>query len=112
MMDGEHDIETCARVSERVYSEVMKACHECGVLFEGILFKPNMITSGKNAHCIFFYTISFQIFVISMMINMSGQSAKVQASALEIASYTIRTLQRTLPASVPGVTVCHPSLFI
>jgi len=78
MMDGDHDIETCARVSERVYSEVMKACHENGVLFEGILFKPNMITSG--------------------------QAAKVQAGAHAIASFTIRTLQRTLPASVPGVT--------
>lgn len=78
MMDGEHDIETCALVSERVWSEVTKALHECGVLLEGILFKPNMITSG--------------------------QGAKVQATPLEVASYTIRTLQRCLPASVPGVT--------
>jgi len=78
MMDGEHDIKTCALVSERVWSEVTKALHECGVLLEGILFKPNMITSG--------------------------QSAKIKATPLEVASYTIRTLQRCLPASVPGVT--------
>lgn len=34
-MDGEHDIDTCALVSERVWSEVTKALHECGVLLEG-----------------------------------------------------------------------------
>lgn len=78
MIDGDHDIETSARVSERVYSEVFKALHENGVLLEGSLFKPNMVTSG--------------------------QACKTQANAHEIASYTIRTLQRTLPAAVPGVT--------
>jgi len=78
MIDGDHDIETCARISERVYNEVYKACHECGVLLEGSLFKPNMITSG--------------------------QGCKTQANSHEIASYTIRTLQRTLPVAVPGVT--------
>jgi len=78
MMDGEHDIETCARVSEHVWSEVMHALQQNGVLLEGALFKPNMITSG--------------------------QSFKPQASALDVASYTIRSLQRTLPASMPGVT--------
>jgi len=78
MIDGDHDIQTCARVSERVYSEVYKAIHENGVFLEGSLFKPNMITAG--------------------------QSAKTQSTPQEIAYYTIRTLQRTLPASVGGVT--------
>jgi len=33
----------------------------------------------------------------------SGQAAKVQANSHEIASYTIRTLKRTIPASIPGI---------
>jgi hypothetical protein len=46
MMDGEHDIETCALVSQRVWSEVTKALHENGVLFEGIIFlKRNLAES-------------------------------------------------------------------
>jgi len=78
LIDGDHDIHTCARVSERVYSEVYKAVHENGILLEGTLFKPNMITSG--------------------------QGCKTQSPPQEIAYYTVRTLQRTLPASVAGVT--------
>lgn len=62
MMDGDHDIETCARVSERVYSEVFKACHECGVLLEGILFKPNMITSGNLFSAISLFCYSYSSF--------------------------------------------------
>lgn len=78
MMDGEHDIETCARVSEHVYSAVVAALHANGVFLEGCLLKPNMVTSG--------------------------QAAKVQAGPLEVASYTIRTLKRTIPAAIPGIT--------
>jgi len=76
-MDGDHSIETCAMVSERVFSDVMKACIDCGVLLEGSLFKPNMITPGQSGP---------------------------KATPLEVASWTIRTLQRTLPSAVPGVT--------
>lgn len=80
MMDGKHDIETCARISEHVYSAVVAALHANGVFLEGCLLKPNMITSG--------------------------QAAEVQANAHEIASYTIRTLKRTIPAAIPGICVC------
>jgi len=79
MMDGSHDIETCARVSERVYSEVIHALHQHGVLLEGCLLKPNMVTPGQS------YT-----------------GPKV--TSLDIAKYTIRTLQRTIPSSIPGIT--------
>jgi len=77
MMDGSHDIETCARVSEHVYSAVVAALHANGVFLEGSLLKPNMITSG--------------------------QAAEKQANAHEIASYTVRTLKRTIPAAIPGI---------
>jgi fructose-bisphosphate aldolase class I len=78
MMDGTHDIETCARISEHVYSVVVQALHANGVFLEGCLLKPNMVTSG--------------------------QAAKVQATSQEIAWYTIRTLKRTIPAAIPGIT--------
>lgn len=78
MIDGNHNIETCARISERVWTEVFYALYQNNVMLEGILFKPNMITAGQNC--------------------------SIKSGALEIAQYTIQTLQRTLPASVPGVT--------
>jgi len=78
-MDGTHDIETCARVSERVYSEVVHALHQNGILLEGCLLKPNMVTPGQA---------------------FTG----TKATSVDIARFTIRTLQRTIPSSIPGIT--------
>jgi fructose-bisphosphate aldolase class I len=77
MIDGDHDIETAARISERVYSAVVRALHDNGVLLEGALLKPNMVTNGQE----------------------SGK----QSSPQEVAFYTIRTLRRTIPAAMPGI---------
>jgi len=77
MIDGEHDIETAARVSERVYSYVVRALHDNGVLLEGSLLKPNMVTSGAES--------------------------KKKDTPNEVAFYTIRTLRRTIPAAMPGI---------
>jgi len=77
LMDGEHSIEVSAAVSERVYAAVFKALSDHHVLLEGILLKPNMVLSGT-------------------------QAAK-QAPPEEVAKYTVRTLQRTVPAAVPGI---------
>jgi len=77
LMDGTHDIETCARVSERVFAAVVKALHDHYVLMEGILLKPNMIVPGQE----------------------SGQSVTPE----QIAWYTVRTLSNTIPPTVPGI---------
>jgi fructose-bisphosphate aldolase class I len=79
MMDGAHGIEVCARVSQRVWSEVAYALHQNGVLLEGCLFKPNMVTPGQKY-----------------------EGPKV--SPMEIAEYTVTILQRCLPSSFQGVT--------
>jgi len=78
LVDGTHDIDVCAKVSEKVFSEVIKACQDFGVLFEGSLLKPNMITPGSES------------------------TNKVPAQ--EIAWKTVRTLLRTIPGAIPGVT--------
>jgi fructose-bisphosphate aldolase class I len=77
LADGDHDIETCMKVSQKVYAAVVKALHTNNVFFEGMLLKPNMITPGTTC------------------------SKKVTAQ--EIGERTIITLLRTLPAAVPGV---------
>jgi len=77
LMDGTHDIETCARVSEKVYAAVVKALIDRNVLLEGILLKPNMILPGQE----------------------SGQIVTPE----QIAWYTVRTLSNTIPPSVPGI---------
>jgi len=77
LMDGEHDISTCARVSEQVLSMVIFWLHEYNIFLEGCLLKPNMVTSG--------------------------QDVKDKAMPLEIAEWTLRTLKRTIPPAIPGI---------
>jgi len=77
MIDGTHDIETAAKISERVYSYVVRALHDNGVLLEGSLLKPNMVTSGAE----------------------SGKKDTPE----DVAFYTIRTLRRTIPAAMTGI---------
>jgi len=78
LTDGDHSIEVCAEVSEKVFRKVVQALHEQKVLLEGILLKPNMVTAGATA--------------------------ADKKTAQDIAWLTVRTLSRTLPAAVPGVT--------
>lgn len=76
LMDGSHDINVCARVSEHVYATVAKALHDNGVVLEGALLKPNMIAPGDSAE-------------------------KVTPEL--IAEYTVRTLARTIPPAMTGI---------
>ena len=78
LTDGTHDIKTCARISEKVFNAVMNELITQKVLLEGMLLKPNMITSGAQA--------------------------EVQAAPEEVAFFTVRTLGRTIPPAVPGIT--------
>ncbi len=77
LMDGSHSIATTAKVQERVLTEVYKACAENGVFLEGTLLKPSMTVSGADA--------------------------KESAGSAEVASMTIRTMNRCVPAAVPGI---------
>ena len=85
LSDGSHSIQKCAEVSERVYNAVQSAIIQNHLIQEGLLWKPNMVTQG--AEC------------------------KDETSPEEVAFYTVRTLSRTIPPSVPGITFlsgCQP----
>lgn len=77
LMDGDHSIETCAKVTEAVQHAVFHALVEEGVSLEHMLLKPNMIVPGKDC-------------------------AK-QMTADEIAHQTVQVLRRTVPAAVPSI---------
>lgn len=47
LSDGEHDIEKCQQVAERVLSAVFRALQQNNIFFEGCLLKPAMVTPGK-----------------------------------------------------------------
>lgn len=77
LMDGDHDIATCARVTEEVLYGVFHALHRQRVALERMLLKPNMVVAG------------------SVCPN--------QAVPDEVAAATLVCLRRTVPAAVPGI---------
>src|SRR5918912_4386431 len=49
LMDGGHDIDTCAQVTEFVLKTVYWELYEARVVLEGTVLKPNMVIAGKKS---------------------------------------------------------------
>jgi fructose-bisphosphate aldolase class I len=77
LMDGDHDIDRCFEVTERVLSKTFRELFAQRVALEGMVLKPNMVVPGKK----------------------SGK----QASVGEVAEKTVKLLKRCVPAAVPGI---------
>src|SRR6202040_213623 len=77
LMDGDHDIDRCYEVTQRVLNETFQELRIQRVALEGMILKPNMVVPGKK-------------------------NAK-QSSASEVAEKTIRLLKACVPAAVPGI---------
>jgi fructose-bisphosphate aldolase class I len=77
LMDGDHDVVRCEEATEAVLTAVFAALRDYGITLEGMLLKPNMVVAGTKS--------------------------PKQASIVETAEATIRTLRRTVPAAVHGI---------
>jgi fructose-bisphosphate aldolase class I len=77
LMDGDHDIDRCYEVSQRVLNKTFQELRVQRVALEGMILKPNMAIAGKK-------------------------SAK-PASVEEVAEKTVRLLKSCVPAAVPGI---------
>lgn len=78
LIDGTHDIETTAKVQERVISICYQKLKEVGCLLEGTLLKPSM--------------------------TVAGVECPDRPSPDDVARLTVQTLERSVPAVMPGVT--------
>lgn len=77
LIDGDHTLEACSRISERVLFHTFRMLHMHKVYLEGMILKPSMIISGKQC--------------------------KTQASHKEVAAETMRIFRRVVPAAVPTI---------
>jgi fructose-bisphosphate aldolase, class I len=77
LMDGDHDIDRCYEVTQRVLNKTFQELRIQRVALEGMILKPNMAISGKKC--------------------------PTQASVEEVAEKTIRLLKNCVPAAVPGI---------
>ncbi|MBA1148655.1 fructose-bisphosphate aldolase class I [Ectothiorhodospiraceae bacterium WFHF3C12] len=76
LMDGDHDAERCAQVTEAVQHAVFAALIRHRVSLEYMILKPNMVVPGKS---------------------------HPMPSAEEVAERTLTVLRRTVPAAVPSI---------
>ena len=76
LMDGDHDIDRCYEVTERVLNKTFQELQIQRVALEGMLLKPNMVISGKKAR---------------------------SRPPREVAEKTVRLLKACVPAAVPGI---------
>ncbi len=77
LMDGDHSIERCEEVTDRVLEEVFRQLNGHRILLEGMVLKPNMVISGKKAAS--------------------------RAAPDQVAQATVRCLKRHVPPAVPGI---------
>ena len=77
LMEGDHSIERCAKVTETTLRTVFDALHLHRVSLEGMLLKPNMVLPGKDHD--------------------------PQSSPEEVAEASVRILRRAVPGAVPGI---------
>jgi fructose-bisphosphate aldolase class I len=77
LMDADNDIETCYDATSRTLHKTFDELFHQRVDLEGMLLKPNMVISGKGA--------------------------STQASADEVAHWTLKCFHEHVPAAVPGI---------
>src|ERR1700684_2089668 len=77
LMDGDHDIERCAKITEWTLKTVFEQLYYARVALEGMVLKPNMVVPGKKS--------------------------PKRATVAEVAEKTLRVLKACVPAAVPGI---------
>ena len=77
LMDGDHDLERCDRVTTMTLNTVFDELYAQDVALEGMILKPNMVISGSDC--------------------------KTQAGIDEVSERTVQRLMRCVPAAVPGI---------
>ena len=77
LMDGDHDIDRCYKITEWTLKTVFEQLYYARVALEGMVLKPNMVIAGKKS--------------------------SRQAGVEEVAEKTVRLLKSCVPAAVPGI---------
>jgi len=77
LMDGDHDIDRCAMVTEWLLNTVFEQLFYQRVPLEGMVLKPNMVVPGMKS--------------------------PKRASVEQVAEKTVRVLKACVPAAVPGI---------
>jgi len=102
LMDGDHTLEVCRKVTEEVLKSVFIQLNCQRVLLEGIILKPNMVLPGLTCpphQAVKEVGVGEQQYQVRLTDRRPDEEQDID----EVADITVKTLWRTVPAAVPGI---------
>jgi fructose-bisphosphate aldolase class I len=102
LMDGDHSLERCREVTEDVLRTVFIQLNCQRVLLEGMILKPNMVLPGFTCpphQEVKEVGVGEQQYQVRLTDRQSDEEQDID----EVASITVKSLWRTVPAAVPGI---------
>jgi fructose-bisphosphate aldolase class I len=102
MMDGDHTLEVCRKVTEEVLRNVFIQLNCQRVLLEGIILKPNMVLPGLT--CPPHQEVTEAgVGEQQYQVRLNDRQPDEEQDIDEVADITVKSLWRTVPAAVPGI---------
>jgi fructose-bisphosphate aldolase class I len=102
LMDGDHTLELCRKVTEEVLRNVFIQLNCQRVLLEGMILKPNMVLPGLTCPShqeVKEVGVGEQQYRVRLTDHQPGEEQDID----EVADITVKSLWRTVPAAVPGI---------
>jgi fructose-bisphosphate aldolase class I len=102
LMDGEHTLEQCRKVTEETLRNVFIQLNCQRVLLEGMILKPNMVLPGlicpphKEVQEVGVGEQQYQV-------RLKDRQPDELQDVDEVADATVNSLLRTVPAALPGI---------
>jgi fructose-bisphosphate aldolase class I len=102
LMDGDHTLEVCRKVTEEVLRNVFIQINSQRVLLEGMILKPNMVLPGLT--CPPHQEVKeVGIGEQQYQVRLTDRRPDEEQDIDEVANITVKSLWRTVPAAVPGI---------
>jgi fructose-bisphosphate aldolase class I len=102
LMDGDHTLEVCRKVTEEVLRNVFIQLNCQRVLLEGMILKPNMVLPGLTC------PPQQEVKEVGVgeqqyQVRLTDRKPDEEQDIDEVANITVKSLWRTVPAAVPGI---------
>jgi len=102
LMDGDHSLEVCRKVTEEVLRNVFIQLNCQRVLLEGMILKPNMVLPGMTC------PPHQEVKEVGAgeqqyQVRLADRQPDEEQDIDEVANITVKSLWRTVPAAVPGI---------
>jgi hypothetical protein len=101
VLDGDHDLQTSAKITQDVISAVYRELIIQSVLLEGLKELISLLFVFEREHFLLCFLAGT---LLKPNMVLAGKGCKTQPSTSEIAAATVRVLQNTVPPAVPGIT--------